>query len=320
MPDLRTPDDVIAASRVLGVPEYTELVRYTDGLGFSVRRNYPPDTDLARVVNGRGEPDVCCLIHFGVLPSPAVGGVRKMRFSSSLFKRWGHNRFLNDYDFSDPACLTPESVRLLKRATKPKDLRFDESEFVFDTADGQFYDEHGRLVTGKQILDYLYDYHCRTLRRWFRIKSRVRDLYEHGLRHLLKGLLRGAGWLLEHGYDIQATVPQKDFQFLFHKFTFADFKRLSDDKGTHFFGFESSKRSLFSNMLLLAVSCVLAYAYLPRCGFCRAVYQNAPLSTAALVFAFLALDQLTPLFLKAIVCGVSRVRPMTLFIIRKVKV
>lgn len=319
MAELRTPDDVIRASGVSTLPEYTELVRFTDSPGFSARRDYPPWSELSRVLTGRGKPDICCLIHFGISRSQAAGGVRKMRFGTSRFSRWGQNRFPGEYDFSDPDCPTPESVHLLKRAPKPKDLTFDDGEFFYDTADGQFYDEDGRPVTGKQILDYLYDYHCRTLGRWFRIRSRVRDIYEHGVRRLLKDVQRAAGWLLEHGYDIQPTIPQKDYRFLFHKFGFADFRRLSDDKGTHFFGFESSKRSLFSNILLLAITCVAAYRYLPRWGFFRAVYHNAPLTTAALVFAFLGLDQAVPFVLKAIVCGVSRLRPMTLFFIRKVK-
>ena len=320
MADLRTPDDVINASGVSMLPEYTELVRFTDGPGFSVRRNYPPHTDLSRVLTRRDEPDLCCLIHFGVSLSSAPGGVCKMSLGTSLFSRWGENHMPGYHDFSNPDCPTPESLHIRRRAAKPLDLRFSNGEFFYDAADGHFYDEDGRRVTGKQILDYLYDYHCRTLHRWFRTKMHARNAYERAVRRLLREIQRGAGWLLEHGYDIQSTVPQKDYRFLFHTHSFADFKRLSDDKGTHFFGFVTSKRSLFANVLLLAVTYIAAYRYLPRGGFFSAVYHNAPLTTAALVFAFLTLDQAVPFVLKAIVCGVSRLRPMTLFFIRKVKV
>jgi hypothetical protein len=203
-----------------------------------------------------------------------------MRLGTSLFSHWGETHMSGYHDFSDPDCPTPESLDIRRRAARPLDLTFSQSEFFYYAAEGHFYDEDGRRVTGEQILDYLYDYHCQKLHRWFRAKMHVRNVYEHAVRGLLREVQRGAGWLLEHGYDIQSTVPQKDYRFLFHTHSFADFKRLSDDMGTHFFGFITSRRGLFANLLLLAVTCIAACRYLPRGGFFTAVYRNAPLTTA----------------------------------------
>jgi hypothetical protein len=318
MADLITSQDVINVSGVLTLPEYEGLVPFQDPKcpGFSVRRNYPPDTELSKVLTRQGNPDLCCLIKWGIPRAQVSGGVRGMHFSASVFSRWNYNRFPDDYDFSNPDCPTPESVHSFKRGPKPKDLTFDD-EFFYDTADGQFYGQDGRPVTGKQILDYLYDYHCRTLRRSFRIKSAALDICTWSIRWVLRRLQDIAAWLLEHGYDIKLT--ERDHWYFFRTYGFSDFKRISPDSNSHFFGFQSSKRSLFSNMLLLAVICLLAYRYLPRGGFFEAVYRNAPMTTAALVFMFLLLDQVIPLFLKGVVCGISRLRPATLFMIRKVR-
>jgi hypothetical protein len=319
MADRRTPTDLINASGVLMLPEYTGVVRFIDGPGFSVKRDYPPDTDLSRVLTRRGHADACCLIHFAVSPSRAPGGVLKLTFSTRLVSRWGENRAPGQYDFADPDCPTRESLHVLARAPKPVALMFRHTGFIYDPATGWFYAEEGQPVTGKQILDYLYDYHCRTLHWRFRMRTRLRKTYAHAVGQLLNGVHRAAAWLLEHGYDNQATIPPGDPRFRSTPYSFADFRRVPEDPGTHFFGLASSKRSLFSTILLLCATCLAVYKYLPRTGFFRGVYHNVPLTTAALALALLALDQTVPFVLKAIVCGVSRLRPMTPGSTRKVK-
>jgi hypothetical protein len=52
----------------------------------------------------------------------------------------------------------------------------------------------------------------------------------------------------------------------------------------------------------------------------RAVYSNTALSTAALVFGFLLADVLGPWLLISAVCGLSRLRPAVIFLVRKVPI
>ena len=121
-------------------------------------------------------------------------------------------------------------------------------------------------------------------------------------------------WLLEHGYDIR---PKEDkgsrFAAPFRKYKWTDFVRSSDEKGTHFFGFQSSRRSLFSNLIVLVFMVMMAYWLLPTAGLLRAVYMNTPLSTVALVFAFLLVDQHVPRLLQGVVWVLCRLRLKALF-------
>jgi len=85
------------------------------------------------------------------------------------------------------------------------------------------------------------------------------------------------------------------------------------EKGTHFFGFHSSKRSLFSNLIVLTLAVSGAYWLLPHTGLLRSIYMNTPLSTVALIFAFLLADQLVPRLLQGVVWILCRLRLKALF-------
>jgi hypothetical protein len=312
MADLKTPQDVITASGVLGLKEYFGITPLTDAPGFSVKRHYPPDSPLSGVVTKSGLPDLYCLIHFVVERPTSPGGVSAMQFSASMRSLW-RGDWHRDYDYTSPDCPTSASVQRLKRLPKPLTLDF-RGDFFYDAAESRFYGASGQ-VTGKQILDHVYDYHCRTLRLWFRVKWAARTGMDAAVHFLISRMQAILIWILVHGYDIKLNVP--DYE-IFHVYSLSDFDRTQEGGATHFFGFQSSKRSLFSNLLILALACTLAYWFLREWDLLRVVYRNTALTTAALVFGFLIADQVVPASLLAGVCALSRLRRATLVVIRKV--
>jgi hypothetical protein len=97
-------------------------------------------------------------------------------------------------------------------------------------------------------------------------------------------------------------------------------QRITDKEGerSHFFGFQTSRKSFLTNLLVVVTVCLVLYWTAPREGLPRTIYNNTALSTAALVFAFLAADTLGPWLLIRAICVLSRVRDRVLFFIRKV--
>jgi hypothetical protein len=114
----------------------------------------------------------------------------------------------------------------------------------------------------------------------------------------------------------------KRVRSVFYKYKPADFHRTTEDprERSHFFGFQTSQKSFFSNLIVVAAACVLLYWKGPRGGFVHAVYNNTALSTAALVFGFLVADRLGPLLLIWTIIALSRLRPAAGFFTRKVSV
>ena len=87
----------------------------------------------------------------------------------------------------------------------------------------------------------------------------------------------------------------------------------------HFFGFESSRRALFTNLALVWAATIGLYWLRPFPNFLRTIYINNAMTTAALVFAFLLADVIGPGLLISSVCLLSRIRPSVLFLRRKVR-
>jgi len=89
---------------------------------------------------------------------------------------------------------------------------------------------------------------------------------------------------------------------------------------SHFFGFQSSKKSFLTNMLVVVAVGLALYWKGPRNGLFLAIYNNAALTTAAMVFVFLLADTVGPWLLIRMICVLSRWRDAVLFFMRKVKV
>ena len=320
---LSNSQDVMKAVGVEGIADYTDPEPLIGAPGFAVRRPYPPTSKLGRAVTQRGTPAVFSVIQFIVRPPTTPQGVSRVSLHVFLKNPWAEKHIappsLRRDDFSDPECPTPESLYLLQRAPKPIELNFIE-EFFYDATDGKFYAASGE-VTAKELLDCVYDYHCRTLGWCFRIKWRSRETACTILRELVWRGQDRCMWLLQHGYDI---VPKPDrkrslIHEPLHEYKFSDFDRVTDEDKSSFFGFQSSKRSLFSNLAVLSLAFLLIYYVLPRFTILRVIYVNTALSTAALLFGFLLADQLVPLGLQGVVCLLSRFRVPVLFIGKKVK-
>jgi hypothetical protein len=205
------------------------------------------------------------------------------------------------------------------------------ANYIYDAGDDRFTDDQGRIVTPQQMLDTAFDEHWATTHRRFvwrwRIGSAVRWIARQAVWRAQDALL----WLLMTLYDVELALKD-ELPDPFHKFRRSEFRRTKEKRDgkkgaeggmedrSHFFGFQSSRQNLFTNLVVLAGVSALLYRYAPRDGILGTVYRNNALTTAALVLAFFLADLLGPWLLIMGICGLSRLRPLVMFIIRKVKV
>ncbi len=324
---MKTSEDVIRQTGILNLPGYIEPGPMADCAGFFVQRLYPRDSTLARVVARNGEPVVSCLIQFVVNPPATPGGTSAVSLHAAMYDRSRQvvpvrPRLGEGFDDNDPRAPTPDSVALFRQSRHPLALDFP-TEYVYDSAENVFRDSNGQPVTPQQILDHVYECHCRTYRRIFAWRWRVGTALRHAVRELVWRTQDGCLWLLLNLYDIE-LVEQRDrtLRDPFHKYRAADFRRITEAAQgySNFFGFQSSRKSFFTNLVVLAAIYAVFYWKGPRSSFVRTIYNNTALTTAALIFAFLVADQAGPWLLIRSICLMSRLRPMVLFVVRKVPV
>lgn len=324
---LTAPDDVIRRAGVKRLPDYEDVSPMTDCAGFYAYRRYPADSRLARIVTGDGRPAVRCYLRFVVLPPSQGGTVSHIDVQAWFARRWRPGRVFSSrpdpYDPGDsPDAPSPQSLAILARVRKPIDLdRHDVGEFLYDPREDAFLDEDGNVVTPGQILEDAYTKHCRTLRIGFRIRWTVGSMIRWMIRQAVWQGQDAAMWALLNFYDVELAEKGKRPEF-FRKYKPGDFRRTTEkpEERSHFFGFESSRKSLFTNILVVAAACVLLYWKAPHDGLLRLVYRNPALTTAALVFGFLVADTLGPWLLIRMICALSHLRDAVLFFVRKVRV
>jgi len=321
MPALATSEDVIARAKVGELAEYSDLIKITDVPGFAVRRAYPAGSDLSLVVNRQGEQLVKAIIQFIVDLPTARSGVSRVLLRSWVFPKSKQRRLfvgLAELPPDDPDAPTPDSLQRWRQARKPTEVEFVEN-FIYDAADGRFLDTDGREVTPAFMLNYVYEAHCRTLRNRFVWKWSAASFVRWVARRSVWSSQDVCMWLLLRCYDGQVT-QQRESVSPFHRFRYADFTTTAavEKKGDTFFGFQSSRKNLITNLVVLAVGCVLVYRYAPRGGLISAIYKNEALTIGTLTLAFFAADLLGPFLLKTAIIALSRLRETASFFTIKV--
>lgn len=305
-------------------PLQVAVIPITDVLGFAVRRQYPEDTDLARVVNRKGEQIITPIIQFMVEPpSSPRGGVSSVTLRAWVFPRSKERHLfagLHELGPDDPDAPTPDSLQRWREARKPIQVDFV-GDFVYDSIEDRFLDADGHEVTTKAMLDHVYDAHCRTLRARFVWRWNAGSFPRWLARQAVWRTQDGCMWALLKLYDVELALARERVS-PFHHFKFSDFVRATPEPGgerSTFFGYVSSRKNLFTNLVILAIAVSAVYMYGPRTGLLRAIYENDALTTAALVLGFFSADVLGQFILKALICGLSRARGTVIFLTRKVR-
>jgi hypothetical protein len=291
-----------------------------DCAGFAIRRRYPFDSQLGKAVTRDDEPIAVAVIQFIVDPSTTPNGTSPVRlhvFLRNMVRRPHRLPFEAAYDFADPKGPTPESVHVFERARKPLDLHFV-SDYLYDGAGDQFQDEHGREVTAQQMIDRVYDGHCKTMGTTFAVRWKIGTWTLHAGHSIVQRSGRFVDLLLFQLYDME-RVDEETRINPFHHYEPRDFRRQPRVGGFDFFGLQSSPRAFATNLAIVGGLVYLIYRYAGDVAFIKWIHGNNALTTAALLLMFVLVDLCAPWLLIRILCLLSRLRPYLLFVKREVR-
>lgn len=184
---------------------------------------------------------------------------------------------------TDPDAPTPDSLQRWRRARKPLQVDFV-GEFVYDAGEDRFRDIDGAEVTPAAMLEYVYEAHCRTLRTWFVWKldrGVVRPLDRAPDRVGRRGRVHVAAVALLRHRAREATRGEIS---PFHRFEHADFVRSAEKagQGSTFFGFQSSRKNLISNLFVLAGLCYAAASCKRSTGTTRSRRRRSSSASSSL--------------------------------------
>jgi hypothetical protein len=267
---LATPQDVIHRAGILSAPQYEDVLPIDEGVGFYAFRRYPPNTELARIVTSDGRPAVRCYLAFMVYAPTEGGQISRVELRARLAPRWWSDWWFMSRRRSDtapaghPDAPSPASAGIFARTRRPIDLdQTDAGGLIYDHQEDTFLDENGNAVTPVEVLDQLYTRHCRTLRLRFRIRWNIGSAAGWAIRTAVCKGQDATMWMLFKLYDVELVDDKKrklSFVFPFYKYKPSDFRRITEaDERSHFFGFQSSKKSFFTNLVLVVAVVLFLY-------------------------------------------------------------
>src|SRR5262245_39336060 len=208
MPVLATSEAVINRTGIRGLAEYTDLIPITDAPGFAVRRSYPPDTDLARVVNAQGEQLIKVIIQFIVPPPSSARGVTPVTLRAWAFPRSKQTRLfagLHELPAGDPDAPTSDSLQRWRLARKPSEVELI-GQFVYDAGEDRFLNSEGREITPAEMLERVYQAHLRTLRTSFVWRQQAESFVQWIARVSVFRLQDGLMWIILNRYDVELAL------------------------------------------------------------------------------------------------------------------
>lgn len=272
---------------------YKDYQPYSDRkVGFSVKREYPNNIRYKPPHTQSGIPVTVALIgvvyaHPDDTGEPITGTKVPITLTVDLFNNYlSHHHY--EYDYGDPDCPTEDSVKESEQTPKPASMLRMEG-VSYDHEENTLLSQKGKVVSGKQVLDYVFLTHCNTIHRFkglrYRIKKKLHG-FRVGLYEWLEKLCGGLLKLL--GYDIK---PKVGFDIL------TPYKR--DDlkeakiKDIEIFNYKTSKNVVVIFSILIICFFIL-FSLLHRHKFFETIASNSLLTACSAIVLLWILEAPIP--------------------------
>lgn len=214
-------------------------------VGFSVKRHYPSDIRYKPAIGQKSNnPDNMAVIwvvytHPDDTRKEVSSSKVPIRIRIATMSQYLANHF--DYNYSDEEgdCPTLDSVEASASTPQPIELEYP-GEYFYNHELNNFIDRHGNSLTGMDILNKVFDDHCRTVHLLWGLRLRVKLLTQDKFAGLLGGFVSTIELILKHFFG--RTIEDDDaLAGLFRPYKPESMKKYDSDS-LNVLGYKASKR------------------------------------------------------------------------------
>jgi len=252
-------DDFVALFDFDSSDCYTQTTPLIDQkIGFSVQRQYPANIAFKPAHNKLGEPDDVAVI-WVVYEHPDETGGNEEPHNVPIYARVAKvSRFLQnhlDYDFAKDESPTKDELHKSSDTPKPIDLVFSRAYFL-DHRSGVFYDEGHDAISGLELLEQVFEKHCRTVHptKGLKLRSKIRG--QRMVLAAMNNMVSGLIWILRNAFGRSLTEP-RDRVGRWSGYPKESFKKLSTDS-FNVGGYQTTKRSVLTFALFIVLVDILS--------------------------------------------------------------
>jgi uncharacterized Tic20 family protein len=275
--------------------KYIEYVPLKDTqAGFSVKREYPEKIRYSppRTSNGKADRvallDVVCYI-FKHRKEAKKTLKLPIFMSVHLFGRYFSNRNHFDYNFDDKDCPTKESLKKSKSTPRPFDLQ-SVDEYVYDLQSCTLQNKKGKVQTGEQLLDELFEKHCNTIHLLKGLKFRWR-INARNLSMMILGFTeRIFVWLLKIclGRELEPSSMTTRISGQYKK----EDMRLLRTQSIEFLGYKASINVIIT--FSITVVAIIAVTHIFKVGLLSVILANKVGVICLAIIVLWLLDRIVP--------------------------
>ena len=217
-----------------------------------------------------------------------------------------------DYDYKDTEgdCPSRDSVEASEATPKPIELEYP-VEYYFDHVRDVFFDRHGKVVTGIEILDRVFEDHCKTVHLLWGLRLRLKLFTQDYFSGFLGVVISVLVWILKNLFG--RTIEDDDgMAGLFRQYK-REALRKYDADSLDILGYKASKQ-----VVVLFCALAIALSFLRYCNgwkndYWSSVGGNEFLSLVHGLFLIWVLDVVLPWLLFWIINGTIWLRSAVVF-------
>jgi hypothetical protein len=282
--------------------------------GFSIKRDYPSDIRYKPAIGQKTkQPDNVAAI-WVVYQHPGDSEQKTripLRLRVSSMSRYRTKHWDYDYNDVEGDCPSKDSVEASAATPVPIELEYP-GEFFFDHAHNCFYDKDGNQISGREILDRVFQDHCRTIHLFWGLRLRAKLYAQNKLAGVLSLFSAILVWVLKNlfGHSLEDSDIMAG---AFRTYKLESLKKYDADS-LDVLGYKASKQVV---ILFCFLAILLSY-YRYKTGvtddYFASVGGSEFLSLVHGIFSIWVLDALIPLALFGLINCFIWLRTTLLFL------
>ena len=287
--------------------DYTPLMDIQ--AGFSVKREYPPNIRYYPPRTSEGRPDRVALIHVACRSAKKETTKGKIRIYVSVFLHSRYHSNPIECNFDDKDCPTAESTEKSKSTPKPMNLEsFD--DYLYDYENDVLVTTTGKVVSGEQILETLFQKHINTVHPLKGLKIRWQVRSKDLSIRILSSSIMFCKWLLKICFG-RILKPGSGNAGVLESYKKEDMKSVRT-RSVNMFGYKVSVNVFVTFIIFMVISLVIIHAFGIR--IIATSLLNDAVMISLLLFTLILFDLLFPHIILWFINALVRYRLKQIFI------
>lgn len=297
--------------------KYTEFTPLIDKeVGFSVKREYPKNIRYKPPITKNGIDDVVALIHVVYDAYREENSKTKSKEKIPIFVSIAaYSKYLSkhfDYDFSAEECPPEDSVRKSKLTPKPISLETID-EYIYDSSSDVLRNSKNAEVTGKEILDKLFQQHCDTIHPFKGFMLRWKIGSRNKCIKIIDLFIGFNKWVLNKFFGRTFDNPKNEFSGSLKPYKREDMNLLKTEV-MDIFGYKASRNVIVTFCFLILTAYSISYKFSIKSQFIQGIITNNLTLICASICSLWLLDRIFPVIFFWIINSFLRFKLKLIFI------